>query len=116
MAALESFVQPALSAIISYRLPVCFRPTHPPVRVSSEFPISPVPLGYLLLTCVRMRLLQLVNGRAINLLARPFACAISPFAEGEGFEPPNRLDDCRVSGAVLSTSQPTFLFLYVAMV
>ena len=45
------------------------------------------------------------------LAARP-----SAFAEGEGFEPPNRLDDCRVSGAVLSTSQPTFLFLYVAMV
>ena len=27
----------------------------------------------------------------------------SAFAEGEGFEPPNRLNDCRVSGAVLST-------------
>ena len=33
------------------------------------------------------------------------------FAEGEGFEPPNRLNDCRVSGAVLSASQPTFLVL-----
>ena len=30
------------------------------------------------------------------------------FAEGEGFEPPNRLGDCRFSGAVLSASQPTF--------
>ena len=29
VAALESFDRPALSAIISYRLPVCFRPTHP---------------------------------------------------------------------------------------
>ena len=38
---------------------------------------------------------------------RPFTlslyswCILFVFAEGEGFEPPNRLNDCRVSGAVL---------------
>ena len=30
------------------------------------------------------------------------------FAEGEGFEPPNRLGDFLVSSEVLSTAQPTF--------
>ena len=34
---------------------------------------------------------------------RDCLCASLGVAEGEGFEPPNRLNDCRVSGAVLST-------------
>ena len=45
----------------------------------------------------------------VCLLAGIVTTRPSAFAEGEGFEPPNRLDDCRVSGAVLSASQPTFL-------
>ena len=31
-------------------------------------------------------------------------------AEGEGFEPPNRLSDCHVSSVVPSTSRPSFQF------
>ncbi len=46
-----------------------------------------------------------------SLLAGIVTTRPSAFAEGEGFEPPNRLNDCRVSGAVLSATQPTFLVL-----
>ena len=45
----------------------------------------------------------------VCLLAGIVSTRPSAFAEGEGFEPPNRLGDCRVSGAVLSATQPTFL-------
>ena len=42
--------------------PVCFRPTHPPIRVLSALPISSVPLCCLLPTCERFRCLHLVKG------------------------------------------------------
>ena len=86
---------------------MCFRATHPPVRVLSEFPISPVPLPCLLLTCVRIRLLQshqLVMSSWMdaltNLLVKTFACAFPGFAEGEGFEPPMFLRSSSLSEAL----------------
>lgn len=47
-----------------------------------------------------MRALPLVSGHCV-----PSNLAI---VEGEGFEPPSRLDDCRVSSAMVSTTHPTF--------
>ena len=55
------------------------------------------------------RAAQALGVRGLHLLATQTSQALSKsFAEGEGFEPPNRYGDCRVSGAVLSASQPTF--------
>ena len=70
--------------------------------------ISRLSSGYVLVE--GLPALPFLSTQDFNLVA-PFR-SLDNVAEGEGFEPPNRLDDCRVSGAVLSASQPTFQNMY----
>lgn len=114
-----------------------FHPTVASQRRLSRPAVLPSPMmseDFRLLPLVRLCIClgALPYHRVALMVGRPIPLAVSEYrdfnlitpsfgvscyaAEGEGFEPPNRLNDCRVSSAVLSASQPTFQYVLILMI